>query len=305
MRLLLTVLMGGLLAACATAPAPKSAPRPVNPITRLPPQTEPVPAPKDRPAFGTPAFNVIKDAPPEVPVDVSQVPDAVPQDEPLAKTGNTSPYTVLGEAYTILPTAKGFTQTGTASWYGKKFHGGKTSSGDRFDMYGMSAAHRNLPLPTWVRVTNKGNGKSVIVKVNDRGPFHSDRIMDLSYAAAVKLDIIKTGTGTVTIEALDPAEFQPSLAANGKPAAAAEASAGDSSDAFFVQVGAFSKLDNAASLQGKLLDLVYAPISITDGDRPDAVHRVQIGPFYSREDAEKMSQIIRDNKLGEPRIVTR
>ena len=330
MRRLTTLLLSSLLGACASmatppvpAPvrqAPLVAPAPVasaaalapvpppvastglNPYTHLPIQTVPVPAPKDRPAFGSAAFNAIKDAPPAVTLDVSAIPDAVPQEEPLAKYGNDSPYTVLGEAYQILPTAKGFTQTGTASWYGTKFHGMRTSSGDLFDMYGMTAAHRNLPLPTYVRVTNNDNGRTVVVKVNDRGPFHSERVMDLSYAAAIKLDIVRTGTANVTIEALDPAEFQPALAHNGKPKTKADDTADERQ--YFVQVGAFSKLDNATAVQAQLLDLVYAPVAITGGDEPNAIHRVQIGPFLSIEDAHKMSQIIRDANMGDPRIIS-
>lgn len=290
----------------AAAPAAPLTSKPLadtglNPYTHLPVQTVPVPLPKDRPAFGTPEFNVIKDAPPAVTVDVSSIPDAVPQDEPLARYGNDSPYTVLGEVYNILPTARGFTQTGTASWYGAKFHGMKTSSGDMYDMYGMTAAHRNLPLPTYVRVTNTDNGRSIVVKVNDRGPFHSERVMDLSYAAALKLDIVRTGTANVSIEALDPAEFQPTLAHSGKPARNQTASV---TGQYFVQVGAFSKLDNATAMQSELLALVYAPVSITGGDAPDAVHRVRVGPFLSMQDAVKMSQIIRDDNIGDPRIIS-
>jgi rare lipoprotein A len=127
-------------------------------------------------------------------LDPDNIPDAVPKLEPRSAGGNKSPYTVLGETYQVMPQSNGYTATGKVSWYGKKFHGYKTSNGEIYDMYKMSAAHRNLPIPSYVRVTNLSNDRTAIVRVNDRGPFHSERIMDLSYAAAVKLDIVRSGT---------------------------------------------------------------------------------------------------------------
>jgi rare lipoprotein A len=298
--MVLGVALSTLLAACSSTP-----PKKVNPITRLPPQTLPVPKASERPPFGSDEFNRIKDIGPDSPQDVSQVPDAEPADEPRSKYGNQSPYTVLGETYRLLQTSKGFTQTGNASWYGKKFHGLRTSSGELYDMYKMTAAHRNLPLPTYVRVTNLSNQKTVIVKVNDRGPFHSERVMDLSYAAASKLDIIKAGTAKVRIEAIDPAEFQRKLGSTGKPQKPASADMASDEARFYVQVGAFGALENATALQAHLLDLVYAPIVIAKADGGHAVNRVQVGPFFTREDADKVADIIRGNKLGEPIIIKR
>lgn len=302
---LLCALLALALAGCSSAPAPGKR---VNPITRLPPQTRPVPPPGQMPAFGSDDFNRIKDAYPESPPDVSQVPDAEPVAEPPAKYGNKSPYTVLGETYVLLPTAKGYRETGKASWYGKKFHGLRTSSGERYDMYRMSAAHRTLPLPSYVRVTNLANNRSVIVKVNDRGPFHSERIMDLSYAAAARLDMLKAGTAHVRLEAIDPDEYRAAGGDKGKPAAAPAPAPADEAPPgparFYVQVGAFRESANAAVLQNRLMDLVYAPVGIANSGSP-AVNRVQVGPFFSREDAEKVSQIIRDNDLGTPIVVNR
>lgn len=296
--LVLILTAGIFLAACSSAP-----PKKVNPITRLPPQTKPVPKnPADMPPFGSDEFNRIKDAYPEAPPDVAQVPDAEPVDEPLSKFGNKSPYTVLGETYKILPTTKGFTQTGNASWYGKKFHGLRTSSGEKYDMYKMTAAHRNLPLPSYVRVTNVANDKSVIVKVNDRGPFHSERVMDLSYAAAARLDFLKSGTAKVRIEAIDPAEFQRKLGKTGKAEEAARPDMASDDPSFYVQIGAFGALDNATALQARILDLVYAPVQIAKGD---GVHRVQVGPFFTREDADKVAAILRDRDLGSPIVIKR
>lgn len=303
-RLLTVCAAALLLAACVTTPPP--AKKPVNPITRLPPQTVPVPKPADRPAFGTKEFNVIKDAGPDAHVDVSQIPDAEPVEEPLSSYGNRNPYTVLGETYRLVPTTKGFRQSGGASWYGKKFHGLKTSSGEKYDMYKMTAAHRNLPLPTYVRVTNRANGKSVIVKVNDRGPFHSERIIDLSYAAAAKLDMLKTGTAQVDIEAIDPVEFQRKLGKTGKPekpASVGDTATGDSN--FYVQVGAFGELANATALQSKLLELIYAPVVIARTEDPATVHRVQVGPFFTLADADKVARIIREGELGTPIVIKR
>lgn len=255
-------------------------------------------------AFGSPAFNALKDAPPEAAIDVSAIPDAEPREEPLAAYGNTSPYSVWGETYSILPTVKGFRQSGKVSWYGKKFHGRRTSSGEPYDMYAMTAAHRHLPLPTYVRVRCNRNDTSVIVKVNDRGPFHSERIMDLSWAAARKLGIDQAGTGRCDIEALDPAEFQRQVARNGQATEPARPSPPTTGDQFYVQVASFSGLDNATQLQAQLLALVYAPVTIARDERRP-LHRVQVGPFSSDDDARKMSERIRDAKLGDPIVVKR
>lgn len=153
-------------------------------------------------------YAMSSDAYPDNPPDVANVPDAVPKVEPLAASGNRSTYRVWGKTYHVLPSAKGYEAEGTASWYGKKFQGYDTASGESYDMYKMSAAHRSLPLPTYARVTNTANGRSVIVKVNDRGPFHGNRLIDLSYAAAARLGILRTGTGHVRVEAIDPVAWQ-------------------------------------------------------------------------------------------------
>ena len=132
----------------------------------------------------------------------------VPRIEPLSKYGNPKSYVVFGKTYNTLPSSRGFVQRGIASWYGKKFHGKLTSSREPYDMYGMTAAHTQLPLPTYVQVTNLKNGKQVILRVNDRGPFHANRVIDLSYSAAMKLDIVREGTGLVEVRALDPRNYR-------------------------------------------------------------------------------------------------
>jgi rare lipoprotein A len=139
------------------------------------------------------------------PANLASIPDAVPRSEPLHKYAN-RPYEVLGKKYVPLASVQPFTQRGVASWYGKKFHGQKTSSGETYDMYKMTAAHPTLPIPSYARVTNLSNGRSVVVRVNDRGPFHNNRIIDLSYAAAYKLGYIGAGSTQVQIDAVVPAQ---------------------------------------------------------------------------------------------------
>ena len=152
-------------------------------------------------------YSIHQDRGPEGRVDLSSVPDAVPKVEPKSRGGNKSTYTVWGKKYHVMASSNGYRQRGLASWYGKKFHGHKTSNGETYDMYAMSAAHKALPLPTYARVTNLDNGKSVIVRVNDRGPFHGARLIDLSYAAAFRLDMLRKGTARVEVEAINPSTY--------------------------------------------------------------------------------------------------
>jgi rare lipoprotein A len=154
----------------------------------------------------------VADSGPAVPPDISALKEPVPHEEPRARYGNRSPYTVLGRSYHVMDSARGYSERGTASWYGEKFHGRATSSLEPYDMYAFSAAHKTLPLPTYVRVTNRENGRSVVVRVNDRGPFHAGRIIDLSYAAAIKLGMHVKGTASVEVHALTPGEAEPALA---------------------------------------------------------------------------------------------
>ena len=147
-------------------------------------------------------YSMIKDAYPEEDVDVSTIPNAVPTDEPYSRGGNRSSYQVWGKTYNVLDTHEGYSESGSASWYGKKFHGHKTSNGEIYDMYRMTAAHKSLPIPSFASVKNLENGKEVIVRINDRGPFHSDRIIDLSYAAAKKLGYKDKGTANVKVDSI-------------------------------------------------------------------------------------------------------
>src|SRR5690606_34417765 len=164
----------------------------------------------------------IRDSVPDEVPDVDAIPEPEVVAEPRSRYGNRSPYKVLGKSYRVLDTAEGYRGTGLASYYGNKFHGRRTSNLEVYDMYAFTAAHKSLPLPSFARVTNLDNGRSVVVRVNDRGPFHEGRVVDLSYAAAVKLDIHRQGTGRVEVRGLAPGEAAPvQLAAAPPPAVTA------------------------------------------------------------------------------------
>ena len=243
------------------------------------------------------------DSAPDVPFtteQISQLPDATPIDEPVSKYGNAKTYRVLGQTYTVLAKSKHFKQTGTASWYGKKFHGQRTSSGERFDMFQMTAAHKNLPIPCYARVTNQENGKSVIVKVNDRGPFHASRVMDVSWAAAAKLDMLGKGTAKISLEVVD-AVGKTAIAQNTQPVTAPVIV----TKQFFVQVGAFSARDNALSLQSKLAGITPMPIEISEATTPNTVHKVQVGPFSDAASAENARSYLAQLSSGNLIIVKR
>ena len=171
-------------------------------------------APAAESAAPAPSNNPNQDGPPaaaEVPPNVAQIPDAVPMPEAKSSYGNPDSYEVYGDHYVILKDARGYKERGYASWYGKKFQGKRTSSGEPYDMFKMTAAHKTLPIPCYAKVTNIENGRSVVVRINDRGPFHEGRIIDLSYTAAVKLGSLGKGSIPVEVEAIDPSMPQPSV----------------------------------------------------------------------------------------------
>lgn len=203
------------------------------------------------------------------PEDLDAVPDAVPRAEPLHRYANRR-YVVMGRTYTPHTAHRSFRQEGLASWYGRRFHGKKTASGEPYDMYAMTAAHPTLPIPSYARVTSLESGRSVVVRINDRGPFHGKRIIDLSYAAASKLGYIKQGSARVRVESIDP----------GRYAAQQEASAQE----VYLQVGAFSQADNAQHLRGRLTSELEFDAARTRVVKSGALHRVQLGP-YSSDDA--------------------
>jgi rare lipoprotein A len=229
---------------------------------------------------------LVSDDAPANPRDVSNVPDAVPRVEPLSRYGNPESYEVYGKTYHTLPSSSGYRESGIASWYGTKFHGKRTSSGEPYDLYAMTAAHKTLPLPTYVEVTNLKNGRKVIVKVNDRGPFHEDRIIDLSYSAASRLDILPYGTGQVEVRAIDPTQ-------SGRPAAAASTPLAElpNDSLLFLQVGAFSSRANAERMQGDLQTQNLGAIRIVEATTDAGTfYKVQVGPLPSHMEANRVTQ---------------
>ena len=277
-----------LLAACTTAPPrgptpPRQVriPPPKVSVIRPPAPTPPSTAQQPDPG---PAPLWEKDGPPrpeDIPEGLAEMEEPVPQAEPLSAGGNMKSYEVFGRRYHVLASAEGFRETGLASWYGKKFHGRKTSNGERYDMFALSAAHKNLPLPTYVRVTNLGNGKSVIVRVNDRGPFHAGRIIDLSYAAAVKLDTVGK-IATVEVEAITPGRELPPPPRIKPPS---QVAAGAKPSARLLKVAAYTDPINAVAMREELAQLGIDGVQVRAGllDNGDTIHRVMVGPFDERK----------------------
>lgn len=211
--------------------------------------------------------------------DISKIPDAVPRDEPRSRYGNPSQYEVFGKNYYVMASARGYHAKGIASWYGTKFHGKRTSSGEPYDMYAMTAAHKTLPIPSYVEVTNLENGRKVVVKVNDRGPFHDNRLIDLSYTAAVKLGIVSEGTGLVEVRAITPGSYQKTAAT---PAPEPEPVKTASSALMFLQVGAFSTRSRAEQVKLRLQRDITDTVVIVPLDRPQGtLYRVRVGPLAS------------------------
>jgi len=197
--------------------------------------------------------------------------------EPLSRRGNADSYEVWGETYYVQKTIKQYEETGVASWYGQKFHGHDTSNGEKFDVYKFSAAHKSLPLPSYVRVTNVDNQKSLVVRVNDRGPFHGNRLIDLSYAAAVRLDFADSGTANVKIELISPPLID--------------------GDYQHLQVAAFQVEASALTLQQNLAQLITEPVYISKDNQEGAIfHKVRIGPL-SPERLDEIQSTLRQQKL--------
>lgn len=265
------------------------------------------------------------------PSNLDQVPDAVPRIEPYASGAN-RPYVVFGQRYVPDTSGQPYKQRGIASWYGKKFHGNSTSIGESYDMYAMTAAHTTLPIPSYARVTSMVNGKTIVVRVNDRGPFHSDRIMDLSYVAAYKLGIIGPGSGQVVVESIPQEEIR-RLASQGAPAAAAPEPASATGSmpvmapvaalpvaltaeplpslapgsapvrqapaggigSVYLQVGAFSQPANAQSLVARInSELSAAGAPPAQVEQSNNLYRVKIGPYPDRQSAMNAVPLVSD-----------
>lgn len=272
--------------------------------------------------------------PGSAPRDIMAIPDAVPKVEPRSRYGNPANYVVFGKRYQVMPTSNGYVERGIASWYGPDFHGKRTSSGDPYDMYGMTAAHKTLPLPTYARVTNLSNGRSIVVRINDRGPFVTNRIIDLSYTGAAKLGLLGHGTGMVEVRALDPRRpdpgptlievrntpatlpsrpAPPSTSVAAKPAptlldriippAHADDTPPTHTPTLYLQIGAFASRDNAEQLRSKLSAAHVPGIHISEtlsNQRP--LYRVRVGPLASAAEADRMASELVRHGITNPRV---
>jgi rare lipoprotein A len=266
------VLLLGSLAACAG---------------NAPQRTQPAPLPRD--AVGG-RSGAVSPAPPA-----------------RADRGNPPFYEVLGKRYHVLPTSAGYVQRGIASWYGREFHGLSTSSGEIYDMHAMTAAHTTLPLPTWVEVTNLVNGKRVVVKVNDRGPFVDNRLIDLSYAAATALDMVRTGTTRVEVRAVAPPfdafRSAPTLAAAPQAAPPAPVSAAPA-ERMFMQIGAFADAENAERLAARLRASGFANSSVVSAPADTRrLHRVWLGPISDAAEFDRLDARLRAIGVSGSRLV--
>lgn len=315
---LAAAVLAGLLSACGSTPK--------GDIERLPGSSAP---------SGRGGGYYLDDGPGDRPPgDLAAVPDAVPRIEPLHK-GTMRPYTVMGRSYTPMTRLQPYRARGIASWYGRRYHGKTTSNGERYDMYAMSAAHTVLPIPSYARVTNVSNGRSVVVRINDRGPFISDRLIDLSYTAAWKLGILNAGSGMVEVESLIPGVTPPpATVASVRPPAAPETPASDSAPATpviaapiavtpadktrtvladkttmpggnWLQFGAFGVQANAeaylAKLEAQVSGLTGTLRIVRDGN----LFRVQAGPFATEIEARQAAARAKETLGSSPVLVTR
>ncbi len=262
---------------------------------------------------------------------LASIPDAIPKVEPMSRYGNPDRYEVFGREYATLKDYRGYRENGVASWYGRKFHGLRTSSGEPYDMFAMTAAHKTLPLPCYARVTNLSNGRSIIIKINDRGPFHDNRLIDLSYTAAWKLGIIGEGTGLVEVKTIDPRTHEPtriqvaetvnphppeakSLPAlqtleqhSPEPKALGEvAPTKPELPELFLQVGAFGNVDNAHRLKSRLETELQTGVLVEEhNNAQSSVFRVRVGPIASIELCDQLTNRLNGMGIPEARLVVR
>ncbi len=234
--------------------------------------------------------------------DLSAIKEPVPKPVTRTRAGNQSPYTVFGKTYHLLPQSQGYKERGDASWYGTKFHGRRTSNGEVYDMWAMTAAHKTLPIPSYVRVTNLSNGRSIIVRVNDRGPFHEGRIIDLSYAAASKLGFEKQGTAPVECVDITPTK-SPAVVKSAPVAAPVvvtqpvviEPATTDT----ILQVAAFRKQQKAVELRAKLQQFLKVPVNIVF-DKVRNWHRVRVGPIKTEQALLQTRQMLAEQGISSP-----
>ncbi len=254
-----------------------------------------------------------QDAAPNGDVDVSKIPDAVPKYEPYSKYGNPASYEVFGKSYSVLGSAEGHVERGIASWYGTKFHGRRTSSGETYDMYEMTAAHKHLPLPTYAEVTNLDNGHKIIVKINDRGPFKEGRIIDLSYVAAIKLGIDQTGVGNVEVRTIVPGARDGHVTIKAVPLATpfavskmekiARSPDSKPTPQIYLQLGSFGQRDNMQRMLNRLLDSDINNVVIHQPNEYRPHYRLRVGPLADRRDAEQLITQLEQMGFETPYVV--
>ena len=258
------------------------------------------PPPAENPNVGR--YTITQDRAPAESIELGSIPEVVPG--PVVRTiaGNRSPYTVLGKTYFVLPSEEGYSERGIASWYGEKFHGHKTSNGEVFDMYHVSAAHKSLPIPSFLKVTNLDNNRSIVVRVNDRGPFHGNRLIDLSYAAALKLGYAETGTARVQLESIVAENFPIDPFKRNGLSLQAGSSNSTSTANQYLQVAAFSSRINAQELSKKLEGILERPVLINSVINPAGtiLYRVRIGPINDPIELEKIAGQLVAAKFDRP-----
>lgn len=249
------------------------------------------------------------------PEDLDAIPDAVPRIEPLHRFAN-NPYSALGRDYVPMRELKPYRAQGIASWYGRRYHGQRTSSGEPYNMYGMTAAHPTLPIPSYVRVTNPANGKSVVVRVNDRGPFHAGRLIDLSFTAAWKLGYVENGSTLVEVESIIPGREAPvaqakptadpiaQFAAEPEPAAKPLPEVADARG-HYLQLGAFGNRDNAEALRARLARELGALGDKLVVQAAGNLYRVQLGPWAQAQEAQRIADRVRETLDFKPVVIQR
>lgn len=242
-----------------------------------------------------------KDFGPSEEVDLSHIPDAVPRYEVRTRAGNKNPYTVLGKTYHLIKDETSYKERGYASWYGNKFNGYHTSNGELYDMYAMTGAHKTLPIPSYVRVTNLDNGKSVVVRINDRGPFHQGRIVDLSYAAAQRIGIHKAGTGRVEVEIALPGDAPP-IPRKAETSVARQIEAA-LPPGTYLQIGAFGNKQAAQDFASNLGTKLTFPVVISSASAPKEIHRVRLGPFKDAKNLQQARDQLARVKIYEAHVV--
>lgn len=303
-----SLLIMSILAGCASGPGPTT--------TRSP--------------------GVGRDGPPAVtPADLAKVPDAEPRVEPIRQGGPNKPYSVMGQSYAPMSTDVPWRQRGLTSWYGQKFHGRRTASGELFSIYGMTAAHRTLPIPSYARVRHIASGKEVIVRINDRGPFHSARVLDLSYAAALKLGIVAMGSAEVELERLTFDDIRTGAWRRGMPATSPEPGRDDptatlasaateplveaplpvaeafgraytrAARGFWVQLAALGKREGVDKLQQQVTNELSSLTPLMAVFKEAALFRLQVGPYESREQAQGVARSVREVLALNPMVIER